>query len=99
MALKLDKYEEELEDNISLFAPVSSQKQELIENIIDKANAKKSISLRLKVNDLELLKQRADSEGLPYQTLLSSIVHKCVSDQLVDKRSILKTLEILKASN
>ena len=40
MALKLDKYEEELEDNISLFAPVSSQKQELIENIIDKANAK-----------------------------------------------------------
>jgi predicted DNA binding CopG/RHH family protein len=99
MALKLDKYEEELEDNISLFAPVSSQKQELIENIIDKANAKKSISLRLKVNDLELLKQRADSEGLPYQTLLSSIVHKFVSDQLVDKRSILKTLEILKASN
>jgi predicted DNA binding CopG/RHH family protein len=99
MALKLDKHEEELEDNISLFAPVSSQKQELIENIIDKANAKKSISLRLKVNDLELLKQRADSEGLPYQTLLSSIVHKFVSDQLVDKRSILKTLEILKASN
>jgi predicted DNA binding CopG/RHH family protein len=99
MALKLDKYEEELEDNISLFAPVSSQKQEFIENIIDKANAKKSISLRLKVNDLELLKQRADSEGLPYQTLLSSIVHKFVSDQLVDKRSILKTLEILKASN
>jgi predicted DNA binding CopG/RHH family protein len=99
MALKLDKYEEELEDNISLFAPVSSQKQELIENIIDKANAKKSISLRLKVNDLELLKQRADSEGLPYQTLLSNIVHKFVSDQLVDKRSILKTLEILKASN
>jgi len=99
MALKLDKYEEELEDNISLFTPVSDQKQKLIENIIDKANAKKSISLRLKVNDLERLKQRADSEGLPYQTLLSSIVHKFVSDQLVDKRSILKTLEILKASN
>jgi len=32
------------------------------------------------------LKLRADSEGLPYQTLLSSIVHKFVTDQLVDKK-------------
>jgi predicted DNA binding CopG/RHH family protein len=98
MKQKLDNYEKEIEKNISKFSPISAQKKELIEGIIDKANAKKSISLRLKANDLELLKHRADSEGLPYQTLLSSIVHKFVSDQLVDKRSILKSLELLKAS-
>ncbi len=98
MKPKLDNYEKEIEKNISQFSLVSTQKKELIEGIIDKANAKKSISLRLKANDLELLKHRADSEGLPYQTLLSSIVHKFVSDQLVDKRSIIKSLEILKAS-
>jgi predicted DNA binding CopG/RHH family protein len=98
MKPKLDNYEKEIEKNISQFSPVSTQKKELIEGIIDKANVKKSISLRLKANDLELLKHRADSEGLPYQTLLSSIVHKFVSDQLVDKRSIIKSLEILKAS-
>ena len=98
MKQKLDNYEQGIEKNISQFSPVSDQKRELIEGIIDKANAKKSISLRLKANDLELLKHRADSEGLPYQTLLSSIVHKFVSDQLVDKRSILKSLEILKAT-
>ena len=98
MKAKLDNYEKEIENNITQFRPVSGQKKELIEGIIDKANAKKSISLRLKANDLELLKQRADSEGLPYQTLLSSLVHKFVSDQLVDKRSILKSIEILKAS-
>ena len=40
-----------------------------------------------------------DSEGLPYQTLLSSIVHKFVTDQLVDKKSILKSIELLKAQN
>jgi len=96
MKQKLDNYEKEIEKNISQFSPVGKQKKELIEGIIDKANAKKSISLRLKANDLELLKYRADTEGLPYQTLLSSIVHKFVSDQLVDKRSILKSLEILK---
>ena len=98
MKQKLDKYEKEIEENILQFQSINTSKKKLIENIIDKANEKKSISIRLKTNDLELLKRRADSEGLPYQTLLSSIVHKFVSDQLVDKRSILKTLEILKAS-
>ncbi len=95
---KLDKHEREIEDNLSQFAPVNNVKKSLIEGIIDKANDKKSISLRLKSNDLEQLKLRADTEGLPYQTLLSSIVHKFVTDQLVDKRSILKGLEIFKAS-
>jgi len=98
MKQKLDSYEKEIEKNISQFTSVSDQKKEFIESIIDKANIKKSISLRLKANDLELLKLRADSEGLPYQTLLSSIVHKFVSDQLIDKRSILRSLEILKLS-
>jgi predicted DNA binding CopG/RHH family protein len=98
MKTKLNNYEQDIEKNISQFRPVSLSKKELIESIVDKANAKKSISLRLKANDLELLKQRANSEGLPYQTLLSSLVHKFVSDQLVDKRSILKSMEILKAS-
>jgi hypothetical protein len=45
------------------------------------------------------LKLRADSEGLPYQTLLSSIVHKFVTDQLVEKKDILKSIELLKAQN
>jgi predicted DNA binding CopG/RHH family protein len=98
MKSKLNNYEKEIEKSISQFSPVADQKKALIENIIDKANVKKSISLRLKANDLELLKHRADSEGLPYQTLLSSIVHKFVTDQLVDKRSILKSLEILKST-
>ena len=99
MALKLDSNEKEIEDNISSYQPVDTAKRDLIEGIIDNANEKKSISLRLKNNDLEQLKRRADSEGLPYQTLLSSIVHKFVSDQLVDKRSILKSLEILKRTS
>lgn len=98
MKSKLDKYESEIEGNISQFAPVSNTKKASIESIIDKANEKKSISLRLKNNDIEQLKLRAETEGLPYQTLLSSIVHKFVTDQLVDKKSILRSLEILKAS-
>ena len=98
MNQKLDKYEAEIERNISEFKPVGISKKSMIEGIIDKSNEKKSISLRLKTNDLELLKSKADREGLPYQTLLSSIVHKFVSNQLVDKSSILESIAMLKAS-
>ena len=50
---KLDKYEREIENNVSQYKPVSAKKKSQIEAIIDKANEKKSISLRLKINDLE----------------------------------------------
>ena len=37
------------------------------------------ISLRLPKSDLERLKARALREGMPYQTLINSILHKAVS--------------------
>tara|TARA_B100001248_G_scaffold11336_1_gene7394 strand:+ start:339 stop:653 length:315 start_codon:yes stop_codon:yes gene_type:complete len=40
---------------------------------------KKQISIRLPVEDLELLKLRAKREGMPYQTLINSILHKAVN--------------------
>lgn len=36
----------------------------------------KSVNLRLTERDLILIKRKATEEGLPYQTLISSIVHK-----------------------
>jgi predicted DNA binding CopG/RHH family protein len=32
--------------------------------------------------DLDMLKRRAAEEGLPYQTLISSVLHKYVSGRL-----------------
>ncbi len=98
MKKKLDPYEQEVEDHALEFRPVREDKRTQIDGLIDHANAKKSISVRLRNNDLELLKRRADQEGLPYQTLLSSIVHKFVSDQLIEEKSILKSLELLRVS-
>ena len=37
------------------------------------------ISLRLRSSDLRRLKERALKEGMPYQTLIGSILHKAVS--------------------
>ena len=37
------------------------------------------ISLRVPAADLARLKQRAAAEGMPYQTLINSLIHKYVS--------------------
>ncbi len=42
------------------------------------------INIRISSKDLEALQKRALREGIPYQTLVSSILHKYVSGQLSD---------------
>jgi len=37
------------------------------------------INIRLSTADLDMLKRRAAEEGLPYQSLIASILHKYVS--------------------
>lgn len=42
----------------------------------------KRISIRISNRDLERLRKRALQEGLPYQTLITSILHKYVDGRL-----------------
>jgi predicted DNA binding CopG/RHH family protein len=44
----------------------------------------KKITLRLSSLDLEALQAKAIEEGIPYQTLISSILHKYVTGRLVE---------------
>jgi predicted DNA binding CopG/RHH family protein len=44
----------------------------------------KRINIRISSRDLEALKRRALEEGIPYQTLISSILHKYASGGLKD---------------
>lgn len=44
----------------------------------------KRINIRISSRDLESLQRRALEEGIPYQTLVSSILHKYVSGGLRD---------------
>ncbi len=94
--LKLDDYEKEIEKNILKFRKASKTKVNKVEKILQKANEKKNISLRVNSQDIEQLKLRAEQEGIPYQTLISSILHKFVTDQLLDQREIIKSLHLLK---
>jgi len=44
----------------------------------------KRINIRLSSRDLEDVQTRAAEEGMPYQTLIASILHKYVSGRLVE---------------
>ena len=46
------------------------------------------INIRISSRDLDALQKRALEEGIPYQTLISSLLHKYVSGRLVEGESI-----------
>jgi predicted DNA binding CopG/RHH family protein len=43
------------------------------------------ITIRISGRDLNALRQRALVEGIPYQTLVASILHKYVDGRLIEK--------------
>ena len=52
-------------------------------NIVSKKYLqRKAINIKVLESDLELLKAKALKEGMPYQTLINSVLHKFVTNQL-----------------
>ena len=45
----------------------------------------KRINIRISARDLEKIQKRAVAEGIPYQTLIASTLHKFVTGQLGDE--------------
>jgi len=67
--------------------PVRNQKRE-IARLRASAEAtllkNKRVNIRISSRDLEGLQARAAEEGVPYQTLMASVLHKFVSGRLVE---------------
>ncbi len=49
-------------------------------------NKTKRVNLRVTERDFNLAHARAREEGIPYQTLLSSVIHKYLSGRLTEKK-------------
>ena len=45
------------------------------------------MNIRITKNDLDGIKLKAEEEGLPYQTLVASIIHKYVTGKLIEKQA------------
>ncbi len=67
--------------------PIRNQKRE-ITRLRTSAEAillkNKRVNIRISSRDMEGLRARAAEEGVPYQTLMASVLHKFVSGRLVE---------------
>ena len=77
---ELDAIEEALDSSEPMPAAELEKRKTLLkkyaQNTLDK---KRNINIRLSERDLHRLKVKAIEEGIPYQTLATSILHKAVS--------------------
>jgi predicted DNA binding CopG/RHH family protein len=87
--------ERRVESGIQAYVPISGTKRRKIETILETTRKTKNINIRISHQDLESLRRSAEQEGIPYQTLISSVLHKYLAGRLVDEVSIRKSVEIL----
>jgi predicted DNA binding CopG/RHH family protein len=92
---KLEDYEKEIESQGSEYISVSGRKRQRIESILERSKKTKNINIRINEFDLENLRKKSEEEGIPYQTLITSVLHKYVTNQLVEEKNILKSLKLI----
>ena len=78
--LKLSKEEQEIEDHIEEYVPVSKEESDRTQAMIAEALAarRKDAVLNIRINsmDLKQLKEKAKKFGVKYQTFISEILHR-----------------------
>ena len=85
--MKLDAYEKELLEldesgKISLAQSDETEKSALMSAARSTLQKDKRINIRMSGRDLLSLKRKANRFGMPYQTLITSILHQYVSGDL-----------------
>lgn len=85
--MKLDANEKEILESVERgewqSVPDGEQQRNRYEGYARETFRKdRRINIRLSARDLEAIQKRALEEGLPYQTLISSLLHKYASGRL-----------------
>ena len=93
MKTKLTKEEKEILDSFEKdeWVPVTSltkRKKELMAYARNTLRKDKRLNIRISERDLLELQKKAVNEGLPYQTYVSSIIHKFINGNLVEAQKI-----------
>ncbi len=92
MKTKFIKEEQEILDSFERgeWVPVknlSKRKAELMKHARNTLKKDKRLNIRISERDLNELQKKAVIEGLPYQTYVSSIIHRFVNGKLIDAKS------------
>jgi predicted DNA binding CopG/RHH family protein len=89
MKTNLTKEEKEILDSFERgeWVPVtnlSKRKKELVQYARNTLKKDKRLNIRISERDLLELQRKALKEGLPYQTYVSSIIHKFINGSLIE---------------
>lgn len=85
--LQLDPYEQELNDAIENgqvreVPDMEEEKKRIVSIFRDAARKDRRVSLRLNDRDLDAIQARAAANGLPYQTLIATILHQVATGKM-----------------
>jgi predicted DNA binding CopG/RHH family protein len=84
---KLDKYEEDIlksyeNDEWKSVNNINEIKQQYVKYARNTFQKNKRINIRISESDLARLKAKSLEEGIPYQTLVSSLIHKFITGKI-----------------
>ena len=88
---KMDKYEKEILDSFekgewNSVSNIEAKKKQYVGIARNTLLKNKRINIRISEKDLNALKIKSIEEGIPYQTLIASILHKYVHNRLIEKK-------------
>lgn len=71
------------------FAPADAERRARLNEEwqagLSRSTARKPVTLRLQERDIERLKSIANRKGMPYQTLVSSVLHQFANGDLIER--------------
>lgn len=74
------------------------QFDQIRDEIVNASNSRSKdarVNLRLNPADVIKIREKAKDEGIPYQTLIASVLHKYATDQFLDGKAVLNVLRKL----
>ena len=66
---------------------LSKRKKEMMQYARNTLKKDKRLNIRISERDLNELQKKAVTEGLPYQTYVSSIIHKFINGKLIEAKN------------
>ena len=89
---KLDKEEQDILDSFERgeWKPVANRRQEIARHVAYARNTlakDRRVNIRISSKDLEELQAIAVEDGMPYQTLMASVLHRFASGRFVETSS------------
>ncbi|MBF0361862.1 MAG: hypothetical protein HQK49_12665 [Oligoflexia bacterium] len=92
--IKLDKYEKQIEkDRLAGSFKNINEENSVIKKLQSMAKEQikeKRINLRMNADDLKYFEMEAKRMGMAYQTLIGSVLHRYIHNQLIDVKEINK---------